>query len=60
MVILLNHTKRFLVEFYLKLEDNIFYQMRMNAVKSIDKDFTNKEINVKIYKIIRKYQKSSG
>ena len=42
---------------YLKLEDNIFYQMRMNAVKSIDKDFTNKEINVKIYKIIRKYQK---
>ena len=43
---------------YLKLENNIFYQMRLNAVKSIDKDFTNKEINIKIFKIIRRYQKN--
>ena len=27
--------------------------------KSIDKDFTNKKINVKLYNIIRKYQKKS-
>ena len=43
---------------YLKLENNIFYQMKLNAVKSIDKDFSNKEINVKIFKIIKRYQKN--
>ncbi len=42
---------------FLKLESDVFYQMRLNAVKSIGKDFTNKEINIKIFNIIKNYQK---
>ena len=42
---------------YLNLEKNLFYKMRINAVKSITKDFSKKEINLKILKIIKKLSK---
>ena len=41
---------------YLKLEKGLFNQMRLNAIKSINKNFTNKEINKKIFNIIKNYK----
>jgi len=39
--------------YYLKLEKVIFSKMKHNAFKSINKDFSNKSINSKIYNIIK-------
>ena len=39
--------------YYLNLEKNFFNKMRINSSKSIDEKFFEKEINFKIYKIIR-------
>ena len=41
--------------YYLNLEESLFNKMRFNAFKSINKDFTEKRINFKIYKIIKKH-----
>ena len=43
---------------YLNLENKIFNEMRNNASKSIDKDFSRKNINLSLFKIIRRFQKS--
>ena len=43
---------------YLNLEIKIFNRMRINASKSIDKDFSRKNINLKLFNIVRNYQKS--
>ena len=43
---------------YLKLENDIFNKMRLNAFKSINKDFLKKEINWKLLNIIKNYQKN--
>ena len=43
---------------YLKLESDIFNKMRLNAFKSINKDFLKKEINWKLLNIIKNYQKN--
>ncbi len=39
--------------YYLKLENAIFNQMRKNAFKSINKSFSSKIINAKIYNVIK-------
>ncbi len=39
----------------LNSKKKIFNKMRFNAFKSIDKDFEEKEINLQIYKIIKKH-----
>ena len=38
--------------FYLKIENKIFNEMRINAINSINKSFSKKHINSQIYKII--------
>ena len=43
--------------YYLNLEDKFFNKMRLNASKSINKDFLKKQINLNIYKIINNYSK---
>ena len=43
--------------YYLNLEDGIFKKMRLNAFKSINKDFSKKQINLNIYNIIKNYSK---
>jgi glycosyltransferase involved in cell wall biosynthesis len=43
--------------FYLNLNENIFSEMRLNAFKTINKDFSAKKINLKLYKIIKNYSK---
>jgi glycosyltransferase involved in cell wall biosynthesis len=43
--------------YYLNLEDKIFNKMRLNAFKSINKDFLKKKINLSIYNIIKDYSK---
>ncbi len=43
---------------YLNLENKIFNEMRITASKSIDRDFSRKNINLKLFKIIRHFQKS--
>ena len=40
--------------FYLNLNKTVFNKMRANAIKSITKNFSNKNINKKIFKIIEK------
>lgn len=40
---------------YLKLEEDLFNEMRVNAYKSINKDFLKKEINLKLLNIIKNY-----
>ena len=42
---------------YLDLENNIFNKMRLNAFKSINKDFQKKKINFKLLNIIKNFQK---
>ena len=42
---------------YLKLEENFFNKMRLNAFKSINKSFLKKKINSDIYTIIKNYSK---
>ena len=42
---------------YLNLEDKFFNKMRLNAFKSINKDFLKKKINLNIYNIIKNYSK---
>jgi len=44
--------------FYLNMEDGLFDKMRINAFKSINKDFSKKRINQTIYKIIKNYSKA--
>ena len=39
--------------YYLKLENTIFNKMRNHAFKSINRSFSNKIINTKIYSIIK-------
>ena len=43
--------------YYLNLEDKFFNKMRLNAFKSINKDFLKKKINLNIYNIIKNYSK---
>lgn len=43
--------------YYLNLEDKFFNKMRLNAFKSINKDFLKKKINLSIYNIIKDYSK---
>ena len=43
--------------YYLNLEDKIFNKMRLNAKKSINKNFFKKKINFDIYNIFRNYSK---
>ena len=43
--------------YYLNLEDKFFNKMRLNAFKSINKDFLKKKINLNIYNIIKDYSK---
>jgi len=40
---------------YLNLKNDVYNKMRLNAFKSINKDFVNKKINLTIYKIIKKH-----
>ena len=54
MDILLNPTKKCLIKFLLKFNKTVFNKMRANAIKSITKNFSNKNINKKIFKIIEK------
>ena len=42
---------------YLNLEDKIFNEKRLNAFHSINKYFLKKQINLKIYNIIKNYSK---
>ena len=42
---------------YLMLEHNIFNKMRKNAYETIDENFSQKNINQKIYNIIKKINK---
>ena len=42
---------------YLTLENNIFNKMRLNASLTIDENFSQKNINQKIYDIIKKNNK---
>ena len=41
--------------FYLNLEEVVFNKLRDNAIKSINKNFFENEINYKLYKIINNY-----
>ena len=41
--------------FFLNLDKTYFNKMRNNAIKSITQDFSQKKINQKIYKIIKKH-----
>ena len=41
--------------FYLNLEEVFFNKLRNNAIKSINKNFFENEINYKLYKIIKNY-----
>jgi glycosyltransferase involved in cell wall biosynthesis len=42
---------------YLNLEEDFFNKMRLNAFKSINKDFLKKQINLNIHKIIKNYSR---
>ena len=44
--------------FYLNLEKKFFYQLKINAIKSINKNFFEKHINSKLYKIIKDFNKN--
>ena len=43
--------------YYLNLENIVFNQMRLNAFKSINKDYLKKQINLNLYNIIKNYSK---
>ena len=43
--------------YYLNLEDKIFNTMRLNALKSINKNYLKKKINLDIYNIIKNCSK---
>lgn len=43
--------------YYLNLNEKVFNTMRINAFKSINRDFSKKKINFKIYNIIKNYSK---
>ena len=43
--------------YYLNLEDKILNKMRLNAIKSINKNFLKKKINLDIYNILKNYSK---
>ena len=45
--------------YYLNLENETFNKMRINASNSIDKDFSKKNINLRLFNIIRNYEKKS-
>jgi len=40
---------------YLSLENDIYNEMRLNAFKSIKKDFLKENVNLSLYKIIKKH-----
>ena len=42
---------------YLNLENGDFNKMRVNAFRSINKDFLKKQINLNIYNIVKNYSK---
>ena len=42
---------------YLNLENGYFNKMRVNAFRSINKDFLKKQINLNIYNIVKNYSK---
>jgi glycosyltransferase involved in cell wall biosynthesis len=44
---------------YLKLHLDIFNKLRVNAVKSINKNFFKKNLNLKIYNIFKNFNKNS-
>ena len=54
MDILLNPTKKCLIKFYLNLNKTVFNKMRANAIKSITKNFSNKNIKKKFSKLLKK------
>tara|TARA_B100000787_G_C16197283_1_gene301861 strand:- start:3024 stop:4109 length:1086 start_codon:yes stop_codon:yes gene_type:complete len=43
--------------FYLNLKGGLFDKMRLNAFKSINKDFLKRQINLNLYKIIKNYSR---
>lgn len=43
--------------FYLNLNESFLNSMRLNAFKSINKNFSNKKINLNLYNIIKNYSK---
>ena len=43
--------------YYLNIKDSIFNNMRINAFKSINKDFLKKKINLNVYNILNNYSK---
>ena len=43
--------------YYLNLNTDFYYRMSLNALKSIDQEFSRKNINLKIYNIIKNYFK---
>jgi glycosyltransferase involved in cell wall biosynthesis len=45
---------------YLNLEDKIFYKMKVNAFKSIKKEYLESQINLNLYKIFKNYIKTYG
>ena len=44
--------------FYLNLENQVYNQMRLNAFKSINKNYFENQINFNIYKIIKNYSRN--
>ena len=44
--------------FYLNLEILFFSKLRLNAIKSINKNFLKSQINFNLYKIFKNYIKS--
>jgi glycosyltransferase involved in cell wall biosynthesis len=42
---------------YLNSNKDIFNKMRLNSIKSINEDYSKKQINLKIYNIIKNYSK---
>ena len=44
---------------YLNLNESFFYKLRLNAIKSINKDFFKNKINSRLYKIIKNFLKLS-
>ncbi len=44
--------------FYLNLENKLYNQMRLNALRSINRDYSKSQINLNLYKIIKNYFKN--
>ena len=40
--------------YYLNLESNLFNEMRINALRTINKNFKDKKINLKLLQIMKK------